>query len=229
MTKKNTATEQSISEHDDHEYEERMRGIAIESALDASGIPNRYRRARFKDYKITTAKYSMGVDNKQEQVLNDCKSFMEDGVYDTGLIMEGRNGTGKTMLACIILYELILRDPKNHYGYRYTEAIKIIRDIKDTWRNSLSSEQQAIDRYVRPKILVIDEIGMQYGSPTEKQFLTEIINDRYNMNSPTILAGNLTSKEIKELLGDRIYDRFCEGGKSLVFNWPSYRLRNKAD
>lgn len=174
---------------------------------------------RFGDYKTTT--------DEQKQVLNDCQDFMVDGNYETGLMMIGKNGTGKTMLACIVLQELIVYDPNNRRGYRYAEAIKIIRDIKDTWRKK-TSEQDAINKYTRPKVLVIDELGMSYGSPTEKQFLTEIINDRYNNKLPTILAGNLTSIEIKETLGDRIFDRFCESGKSLVFQWDSFRRKKVA-
>lgn len=194
--------------------EEHIRLNAISRAIDNCEIPRRYRGMKFADYKIET--------DIQEQVLEDCKDFMIDGNYETGLMMIGKNGTGKTMLACILLQELILYDPNNLRGYRYAEAIKIIRDIKDTWRKK-TSEQDAINKYTIPKVLVIDEIGMSYGSPTEKQFLTEIINDRYNNKISTILAGNLTSIEIKEIIGDRIFDRFCESGKSLVFKWDSYR------
>ena len=240
LTKKTTQTEQStrerLPESEDqksrrHEHEERLRGMAIEDATDVSRIPNRFRGMRFDDYEIHTRYSNINVHKRMEQVKSDCQDFLKDGTYDTGLLMVGKNGTGKTMLACIILQELIIIDPKNSYGYLYTEAIKIIRNIKETWRTNTIpyqlTEQEAIDRYVRPKVLVIDEIGMQYGSPTEKQFLTEIINDRYNINASTILAGNLTTQEIRNLLGDRIYDRFCEDGKSLVFDWPSYRRKNK--
>jgi len=161
---------------------------------------------------------------QQEHVKAVCQDFVqsEGTSCNTGLIMIGRNGTGKTMLSCIIMQELIRIDPKNRWGYRYIEAIKIIRQIKDTWRLKVS-EQTTIDKFVNPKLLVIDELGVQYGSETEKQFLTEIINDRYNIQAPTILVGNITSKDAKELLGDRIIDRFWEGGKSLVFDWDSYR------
>ena len=215
---------QSTSESEEenkrrYEHEELKRKHAISQAIDNCEIPRRYCGMKFGDYKVTGMP---SFKNKQQQVLKDCNDFMIDGTYDTGLMMIGKNGTGKTMLACIILQELIRYDPNNKLGYRYAEAIKIIRDIKDTWRRK-TSEQDAINKYTMPKVLVIDEIGMSYGSPTEKQFLTEIINDRYNMKAPTILAGNLTSKEIKEILGDRIFDRFCEGGKSLVFDWGSWR------
>jgi DNA replication protein DnaC len=194
--------------------EDRLRLNAISRAIDNCEIPWRYRGMDFKDFKVTI--------DEQRQVLNDCQDFMVDGNFETGLMMIGKNGTGKTMLACIVLQELIVYDPNNKRGYRYAEAIKIIRDIKDTWRKK-TSEQEAINKYIIPKVLVIDEIGMSYGSPTEKQFLTEIINDRYNKKLSTILAGNLTSIEIKEILGDRIFDRFCESGKSLVFKWDSHR------
>ncbi len=213
----------------DKEFEKRRRNNEIWTAIESSDIPKRYQGLRFKDYKETT--------RDSTKVKEDCKSFAFTGAFSTGLLMVGQNGNGKTMMACIILNELIMLNPTLTYdvdwatqrtSFRYAEAIKIIRDIKNTWQ-AKSSEQYAIDQYVRPNVLVIDEIGMQYGSPTEKQFLTEIINDRYNLVRPTILAGNLTPNEIKELLGDRIYDRFNEDGKCLVFNWPSYRLRNKAD
>lgn len=198
------------------ENEERVRQNAISRAIDNCEIPWRYREMVFKDFKTN--------NDEQKQVVSDCWDFMVDGNYETGLMMIGKNGTGKTMLACIVLQALIEYDPNCTRGYRYAEAIKIIRDIKDTWRKK-TSEQDAINKYTIPKVLVIDELGMSYGSPTEKQFLTEIINDRYNNKLSTILAGNLTSIEIKETLGDRIFDRFCESGKSLVFNWDSHRQR----
>lgn len=198
------------------ENEDRLSQNAISRAIDNCEIPWRYRGMVFKDFKTNT--------DEQKEVLSDCWDFMADGNYETGLMMIGSNGTGKTMLACIILQELIVYDPNNSRGYRYSEAIKIIRDIKDTWRKK-TSEQDAINKYTIPKVLVIDELGMSYGSPTEKQFLTEIVNDRYNNKLPTILAGNLTSLEIKEILGDRIFDRFCESGKSLVFKWDSFRQK----
>ncbi len=109
--------------------------------------------------------------------------------------------------------------------YLYTEAIKIVRNIKDTWRQK-TSEQTAIDKYVKPKVLVIDEIGVQYESNTETLFLTEIINDRYNQKKQTILSGNATVLEMQKILGDRVIDRFKESGGVLVCDWESYRSKD---
>ena len=125
---------------------------------------------------------------------------------------------------------MIKRNPNENSGYEscwylYAEAIKIVRGIKDTWGKE-ATEQAAIDKYVRPKVLVIDEIGVQYGSETETQFLTEIINDRYNQKKQTILSGNVTVLEMQKILGDRVIDRFKESGKVLVCDWESYRSKD---
>lgn len=186
----------------------------------SSQVPRRYRGLRLDNFK---------AENKnQQEVLNICKEFV-NGKYNTGLIMIGRNGTGKSMLCSIILQELIRNNPDDKNGYEsykrlYTEAIKLVRLIKKTWnKNSEIDEQDAINKFIIPEVLIIDEIGVQYGSPTEAQFITEIINDRYNQKKATILSGNLTIEEIKGLIGDRVIDRFRDDGKVLVFDWNSYR------
>ncbi len=210
------------------EYKKRLRVQAIVRNIEASGIPERYQVLRFKDFNTNGEK-------KKEAILQECKDFI-NGKYRVGLIMVGKNGTGKTLLCSMIIHELIRKDPHDNYGYDshkriYTEAIKMIRTIKETWRKQTGeqsnqpSEQEAINYYVEPDILVIDEIGVQYGSATEAQFITEIINDRYNQTKSTILSGNVTVKEIRKLVGDRIIDRFHEDGKTLVFDWGSYRKK----
>ncbi len=200
------------------EVEDRRLKQTILRNIDNSMIPDRYQGFNFTDYEV--------LNNKQKEVLTACEEFINDR-YESGIILTGKNGTGKTMLCCIILKEMIKRNPNENRGYDsdwylYTEAIKIVRDIKDTWRKE-TPEQAAINKYVRPKVLVIDEIGVQYESKTEALFLTEIINDRYNKKKQTILSGNVTVLEMQKILGDRVIDRFKESGKVLVCDWESYR------
>jgi len=194
---------------------------AIYWSMQNSMIPYRYKGFNLTDYEALT--------DKQKEVLAVCKEFI-DGRYESGIILTGKNGTGKTMLCCLILKQMIKRNPNENSGYEscwylYAEAIKIVRGIKDTWGKE-ATEQAAIDKYVRPKVLVIDEIGVQYGSETETQFLTEIINDRYNQKKQTILSGNVTVLEMQKILGDRVIDRFKESGKVLVCDWESYRSKD---
>ncbi|MCP4977665.1 MAG: ATP-binding protein [Maribacter sp.] len=206
-----------MTELSKEEFKKIKEANTIASNIKSSGIPQRYWRSIFLDYQVKTV--------EQEAVIVECKNFAK-GDY-SGLIISGTNGTGKTMLASIILNTIIRRTPHDNNGFDshkrlYTEAIKMIRCIKDTWRKK-TSEQDAIDKFVKPEVLVIDEIGMQYGSPVEAQFITEIINDRYNQRKKTIILGNLNIKEITEIVGDRVVDRFREDGKLLVCNWKSFR------
>jgi nucleoside-diphosphate-sugar epimerase len=47
---------------------------------------------------------------------------------------------------------------------------------------------------------------------------------------PTLLASNCTKDELKGFLGDRIVDRLREnGGKVLIFDWPSRRGTHGSD
>ena len=215
---KKIITKESFSEA---EFKDRKLKQTISRNIEDSMIPDRYKGFSLTDYEALT--------DKQKEVLAVCKEFI-DGRYESGIILTGKNGTGKTMLCCVILKQMIKRNPNENRGhesdwYLYTEAIKIVRDIKDTWGKE-ATEQAAIDKYVKPKVLVIDEIGVQYGSETETQFLTEIINDRYNQKKQTILSGNETVIEMLETLGDRVIDRFRESGKVLVCDWESYRSKD---
>ena len=73
-------------------------------------------------------------------------------------------------------------------------------------------------------LLVIDEVGVQFGTDTEKMILFEILNERYENLKPTILISNLSIESLKKFTGDRVIDRMKENkGKVLIFNWNSAR------
>lgn len=164
---------------------------------------------------------------KATAILNSCRDYVSNYVDKSGcnLLMIGSPGTGKNMLAAIIGQEIIKRD----FSFLHTTAMKLVRNIKDSWRNKEESEQSIINMFVQPSLLVIDEIGVQFGSATEQLFLTEVINERYEKRRPTILISNLTISQLTEVMGARVIDRFYDdGSKILVFDWPSYR-RNKPE
>ena len=140
----------------------------------------------------------------------------------TGLILIGNPGTGKNHLAAAIITEAIETHNKTAL---FTETLKIIRAIKESWRRDGETESKVIESFISPDILAIDEIGVQFGSETERMYLTEIINDRYNHQKPTILMGNVDVDKLSEIIGERPLDRFREGGKLIVFDWDSHRAK----
>lgn len=139
----------------------------------------------------------------------------------TSMIMIGNCGTGKNHLAVSMAKNIIRhhRDCRN-YGCHATDP-----RCENTWRhNSERTEDEVIDHFVSLDLLIIDEVGVQFGTPTEITILQEIINARYESVLPTILISNLTFDQLKESIGERIVDRVTDGGRNcLVFGWESYR------
>lgn len=139
------------------------------------------------------------------------------------LVMAGGVGTGKTHLAASIVNKFIM------LGKRclIIKMSELIRDIKDTWRKDSEYSEKAIIRKLSSiELLIIDEIGVQFGSDTEKLLISEVIDNRYQDMVPTILISNLDLSGIKACIGDRSYDRLREdGGKIIALNWQSHRAK----
>jgi DNA replication protein DnaC len=85
------------------------------------------------------------------------------------------------------------------------------------------NEVDMLDDFARASLLVIDEIGVGFGSEAEQVQLFDIIDARYKHRRPTILLSNLPAKDLKTALGERAYDRLREGSQILVCQWGSYR------
>lgn len=186
--------------------------------LEQSGIGERFIGMTFSNY--------IPENLAAEKILGACKDYVDkfSPGSDSYLIFIGSPGTGKNMLAAIIGQEIIKKD----FHVVHTTAIKCVRQIKDSWRGKENSEQDVIDSFVRPDLLIIDEVGVQFGTPTEQLFLTEIINDRYERKKPMILISNCTLKQLEDLMGARAIDRFHESNSQIfVFNWNSYRRKSK--
>lgn len=153
------------------------------------------------------------------------KRFVEefDECLETGrsLIFCGGVGAGKTHLAVGICHAVIAQDRIAVFS----SVLGAIRSIKETFRKGSDiTEAEAIQNLVEPDLLVLDEVGVQFGSETEKMYLFEIINGRYENLRPTIVISNLAKEPLTEFLGERVVDRLREGGgRMVVFDWPSYR------
>lgn len=149
------------------------------------------------------------------------ENFAECQRTGQGLVFCGGVGAGKTHLAVGICHEVIKQDRVAVFS----SVLSAVRSIKETYRKgSELTEGEAIQNLVDPDLLVLDEVGVQFGSETEKMYLFEVINGRYQALKPTIVISNLAKDPLTEYLGERVIDRLREGGgRMVVFDWPSYR------
>lgn len=196
---------------------ERKRSENIVNLQKNSGISQRFMAVSFDNFEKT---------DKNLKAFTACKRYadkwLERKAVGGGLVLFGKPGTGKNHLACAIAHQVINEHQSSVY---LTTALRLTRKVKSTWgNNSELSEEKAIAFYATQDLLIIDEIGVQFGSEAEKIILFEVINERYEQMRPTILISNLDEKALTEYVSERIIDRMREGnGMLLKFDWESYR------
>lgn len=187
----------------------------IEEMLGRAAIPVRFIGRSFDTYRADTP--------AQRAALAACRDYAEsfDRFARTGesLLMLGKAGTGKSHLASSILQAIM----PAHCGL-YTTAADVIEMVRETWRrDSEKSQARVLNMLSTVPLLVLDEVGVQYGTESEQNTLFQIIDRRYRDRRPLILMANLKPAELQALLGDRTFDRLREVSKVLTFEWDSYR------
>ncbi|MDR1241884.1 MAG: ATP-binding protein [Deltaproteobacteria bacterium] len=191
-----------------------------EKFIKYSGIPKRFIVNSFENYSAAQGTRAFLAKKTAEDY---AKNFVQHLPLGRSIVMTGKTGTGKTHLACAIIKELMLNQ---RFQCKYTKAYHIIREIKDTYRqhdSTSKTEIEIINELLYPDLLVIDEVGMQFGTDTEKLLLFEVLDGRYENMKPSVIVSNLDIPGITEYLGDRIIDRLCEDGAILTFEWASHR------
>ena len=201
--------------------EQAQRDEAVRLIRQSCQIGKRFESATFENYQPCNAN-SLAIHGVCSAYAD---TFSEHANKDGGgLLLLGKPGTGKNHLSAAICNHIM----DHQFSTLHTTVLKLVRRIKNTWsKDSNESETEAIKFFRLPDLLVIDEVGVQFGSQAEQLLLTEVINDRYEWMRPTILISNLTTEQLSEVLGERIIDRFRENGKLLVFDWMSYRSNKK--
>lgn len=113
-----------------------------------------------------------------------------DEVIKTGrsALFVSKVGTGKTHLATGIALCLMRRDGR---AVLFTTVMRTVRSVKDTWiRGPDKTEAQVVAALVFLDLLILDEVGVQFGCDTEKLILFDVLNERYEKRRPTLLLSN---------------------------------------
>ncbi|WP_429499855.1 ATP-binding protein [Paraburkholderia youngii] len=200
--------------------EEERNQRRMEQRLSTSGIPVRFRDRTFANYIADTE-----PKQKALQVAMDFAANFDQHYRDgTMVVFSGKPGTGKSHLAIAAAMVVM-----NGGTALYLNALDLVRMVRDTWRrDSEMTESAVLQELSTVSLLVIDEIGVQYGTEGEQVILFDVLNRRYRDLMPTILLTNLGAKGMKEFLGERSFDRLREGGIWVAFDWESHRGSRKA-
>lgn len=192
---------------------------AWQRQIGQSGIPERFHNRTLHTFKAEND----GQRHALHFATGFADSFAQGPKTGQGAIFIGMPGTGKTHLAVGIGMRLM----RQGRPVLFSTVMRAIRRIKDTWsRGSEESESQAVASLVFPDLLILDEVGVQFGTETEKNLLFDVLNERYERRKSTLLLSNLPLPEVRSYLGERVFDRMREDGAEVItFGWESQRAR----
>ena len=141
------------------------------------------------------------------------------------VLLVGPPGVGKSHVAQSIGLAMI----KSGYTVFYRSIFDCVRDLLHD--EAFEGHERVMAKYLKPDLLIIDDMGMKNLPKRSGEFLFEIIMRRHELRS-TIMTSNRPLEDWGKLIGDvpaatAILDRFLQDAELLEITGRSYRLRGK--
>jgi DNA replication protein DnaC len=141
-------------------------------------------------------------------------------------VLVGPTGTGKSHLVTALGYAAAERG----YSVRYTRVVDLINHLTTAQINGLLGK--ALKSYVRPRLLLLDELGYLPIDKRGADLLFQVVAARYETGS-IVLSTNRPFREwgvlfdVDNTLATALIDRLMHHGEALLIQGPSYRMKDK--
>ena len=141
------------------------------------------------------------------------------------VLLVGPPGVGKSHLVQAIGLEAL----KAGFIVLYRSIFDLVRELLA--QETQAGESRLLHKYLKPDLLIIDDMGLKVLPPKSGEILLEIIMRRYE-NRSTMMTSNRPIEEWGKLLSDvpaasAILDRLLHHAEIIAINGPSYRLKPK--
>jgi len=187
-------------------------------------LQRRLKVAQFRELKpLEDFDWSFNPAIKKKQIIElaTCRFVREA----RDVLLLGPPGVGKSYLAQALGHQAL----KAGFSVLYRSIFDVVRDFLHD--EALGGEDKVLARYLKPDLLLIDDMGMKQLPKRSGEYLFEIIMRRYETRS-TLMTSNRPLEDWGKLIGDvpsatAILDRFLHHAELVQIMGRSYRLRHQ--
>ena len=196
-----------------------------QAAREQRALERRLREARLPKPK-TLAEYDFQFPKRIPKAailrLFDCDFIEQHGCA----VLIGPTGTGKTHLLTALGYTAVERG----HSVRHTRVVDMLNHLTAAQLNG--SLGKTLRSYVRPSLLLLDELGYLPIDKRGADLLFQVVAARYEVGS-IVITTNRPFREwgklfdVDNTLATALIDRLMHHGEGIVIQGDSYRMRDK--
>lgn len=209
----------------------------VQQRIEAARIPPRYQECLLENF----------LPRRKHPTLGKAKTmasrFVEEyPLVDSGLLILGPCGVGKTHLAVSIIQALMLRYETWCVFYDFRELLK---QIQGSFNPEMrATEWQILEPVLQCRVLLLDDLGAERPTDWVRDTFAYIINHRYNQKRTTIITSNFEDGDatrrklpdgsvvpgeetLAERIGDRLRSRLYEMCKVIRISADDFRVEIK--
>jgi len=187
-------------------------------------ILRRSKAAAFREMKSIDQfdfAFNPSINRQQIYELATCRFIREA----RDVLWLGPPGVGKSFLVQAIGYQAV----KAGFLVYYRSVFDVVRDFMQD--EAFGGQDKVLARYLKPDLLIIDDMGMKQLPARSGEFMFEIIMRRYEVKS-TMMTSNRPLEDWGKLIGDvpaasAILDRFLHRSEVIQITGKSFRLRDR--
>ena len=187
-------------------------------------IGRRMKAAAFRDEKqLDGFDWEFNTSINRKQIYRLAAGDFVRKNHDSMIV--GPPGVGKSHIVQSIGRELI----RAGHTVFYRSIFDCVRDFLHD--EAFEGHDRVLNKYLKPDLLILDDMGMKHLPKKSGEFLFEIIMRRHELRS-TIMTSNRPLEDWGKLIGDvpaatAILDRFLQNAELIQITGRSYRLRGK--
>lgn len=183
-------------------------------------IQRRTKAAAFREVKVLDQfdfSFNPSINKQQIYELATCRFIRQA----KDVLWLGPPGVGKSFLVQALGYQAI----KSGFVVYYRSVFDVVRDFMQD--EAFGGQDNVLAKYLKPDLVVIDDMGMKQLPNKSGEFLFEIIMRRYELKS-TMMTSNRPVEDWGKLVGDipaasAILDRFLHHAEVIEITGKSYR------